>query len=223
LCLPRTRNGLGFVANPALGLHYLGPKALQRKRRNQGLVIAADDPSDLLPTLDPYWRALYATLCYTGLRVAELAALAWNRVDAPNRLIHVLPSPEYTELKSELSERSIKPFKELWPFLESYRSSTSGTGLIFPRPTSCKSWFLAVDGQGKVNHLSRDLSRALKRAGLADIKEPGRRARRYWETRMRSIGRADLIPVMGGHTDAVGRDHYTDSKRIVASVAGDDF
>ena len=35
---------------------------------------------------------------------------------------------------------------------------------------------------------------------------------------MRRTGHADLIPIMGGHTSAVGVDHYADSEAIVKRV-----
>ena len=226
LCLPTAQDGLGFINNPAVTLQYLSPKELQRRRRARGLVVTADNPDDILPKLDIYWRALYGTLCFAGLRLSEIAALLWDRIDFDRRIISVLPTLEYDHTKSVLSERPIKPLKKLWPILEEFKAVRLNEKLVFPRPLEPKeSWFLEVIGAPKVNHLSRELSKALVKAGWTKerAEEPQRRARRYWETYMRSINRTDLIELMGGHTNAVGRDHYTDSLKVVEKVSGEDF
>ncbi|HLX61695.1 MAG TPA: hypothetical protein VKX17_10480 [Planctomycetota bacterium] len=95
LCRPKAEDGFGFLNNPAQTLEYLSPKVLQRRRRGKGLVIAAGDPKELLPKLPLYWRTLYATLCYAGLRMAEAAALRWDRINFEKRVIGVLPTADW--------------------------------------------------------------------------------------------------------------------------------
>ena len=225
-CLAEEANGLGISKDPSAFLKYMTPKQLQRLRRRAGMVVAADDPADILPKLELYWRALYATLCYTGTRVSECASLMWDRIDAETKIVSVLESDVKADLKNEHSFRAIRPFKELWPILTEYKASLATPpvteSLAFPRPSNGKSWFLA---SGKINHFTRGLTRALIRAGMSedDAEEPGRRARRYWETRMRSIGRTDLIAVMSGHDPKIGFDHYTESLKVVKAVSGPEF
>ena len=225
-CQAEEANGMGVSKDPSTLLKYLTPKQLQRLRRRAGMVVAADDPAEILPALELYWRALYATLCYTGMRVSECASLMWGRIDAENKIMSVLESEVKEDLKNERSSRAIRPFKEIWPIIELYKSSLAAPpepkDLVFPRPSNGKSWFLA---SGKINHFTRGLTRALVRADMsdADAEEPGRRARRYWETRMRSIGRTDLIAVMGGHDAGIGLDHYTDTIKVVQAVTGPEF
>jgi len=224
LCEPRPEDGLGFTTNPARNIKYLGPAALRKKRRSYLKARIFDDPQEILPRLDPYWRALFGTLCFAGLRLAEAAALQWSRVDQKKHLILVEPTEIYPELKSEVSERPIVPFKELWPILEAYAHEKPHETWVFPRPLAPnQTWFLEVCGTPKVNHLSRELSKALGKAGVEDTREPSRKARRYWETRLRSIGRTDLIQIMGGHSEKVGRDHYTNALIVVQGITDDAF
>ncbi|GMV84005.1 MAG: hypothetical protein AMXMBFR7_51890 [Planctomycetota bacterium] len=62
-------------------------------------------------------------------------------------------------------------------------------------------------------------------AGMSkeEAKEPQRRTRRYWESRMRSVGRTDMIEAMGGHSREVGFDHYADLFKVVEALKGEDF
>jgi integrase len=220
LCLPRAEDGLGFATNPAMSLTFMGRQKLQQLRRNQlGDVAIFQAPETILPKLDLYPRALLAVLCYAGLRLAEAAALTWNRIDFEKRIIFVKPSDLYPQLKSTLSERPVKPFGELWPILEEFHAGRLHDKLVFPRPFAPeKTWFREHFGSPRIANLSAYLSQRLKAVGLADVQEPSRRARRFWETRMRSIGRTDLIPVMGGHSEKIGREHYTNALEIVQSL-----
>ena len=54
----------------------------------------------------------------------------------------------------------------------------------------------------------------MKGAGI----ERARRLRRYWETTMRSRGLGELIEAMGGHSDEVGKRHYTKFAELVRSA-----
>ena len=158
--------------------------------------------------------------------MGEACGLEWVKVDFDRRVLSIQPSAEHPGLKTVSSERPIKPFRKLWPILAEWRANRLNERLVFPRPTSPgESWFLNVLGSAKPNHVSRELSQALVAAGMTKTQacEPQRRARRYWETRLRSIGRTDLVALMSGHSPQVGLDHYTDALQVVQKVTGDDF
>ena len=97
---------------------------------------------------------------------------------------------------------------------------------MFPRPTyPGESWFLNVLSSAKPNHISRESSKALVAARMTETQAcgPQRHVRRYWETRLRSIGRTDLVAMMSGHSPQVGLNHYPVALQVVQKVTGDDF
>ncbi|MEI6236872.1 MAG: tyrosine-type recombinase/integrase, partial [Planctomycetota bacterium] len=70
---------------------------------------------------------------YAGLRRGEAAGLTWDAVDFENRIIHVRANKFYQQLKTELSERPVPPFQELWKILEEHRKAVTHPELVFPR------------------------------------------------------------------------------------------
>ena len=221
-CRSKEGGGLGFVKNPTLDLRSLTPRQLQKKRQAKGQVVVALEPKEILPKMpDLRWRTFYAVCCYTGGRAAEVAALSWERIEDDKKLISFWPLPDqgYESLKNDISERCLVPFAEIWPYLNAYKATFSEPkGLLF-RQNNGKSYFrLKGKKRGRLNHVSKWLSRNLKKAGVEDAKEPNRRTRRYWENRMRSEGKADLIPVFGGHSTEMGLSHYTNSRTVAETV-----
>lgn len=217
LQLPEAQNGCGFKRNPAKALRYLSPKQLQKKRRLRGEVVVAENVEPTLKAItETKWRALYGVLCYAGLRNSEAALLTWDCIDFEKKQVHVRPVEGLKDtLKNDISPRVLKPFVELWPILKTWKTESTDAYLFCRR--NGKSYFrLAGKEAGRLNHFSRDLKRALERSGVdsAEAKSPNRKARRYWESRMRASGLAHLIPVWGGHGDAVGLDNYTNSQAV---------
>ena len=165
LCKPKSEDGLGFVNNPAAGLSYLGDRELQRRRRAYRGIPTFADPGSVLLRLDLYWRALMATLLYSGVRLAEAAALSWDRIDFDDRVIEIRPSKVYRNLKSGLSERSVKPFRELWPVLEAHCKAKLHDHWVFPHEKDhAKTWFVEYHGEPRLDHLSQSLPAALRKA-----------------------------------------------------------
>ena len=78
-------------------------------------------------------EVLYATAIYTGMRLGELAGLAWERVDFDQQLIHVVRS--YDEITTKGSKlRYIPIMKSLRGVLLEHwkQSGCPETGLVFP-------------------------------------------------------------------------------------------
>ncbi|MCY3018556.1 MAG: hypothetical protein NTW87_05940 [Planctomycetota bacterium] len=326
LSWPRASDGLGLM-NPADALTVGSQITLQRKRQQEGKIEILD-PATLLKidSLSLYWKALIAVLGYGGLRLAEAAALEWDRLDFQKGIIKVRPTALYPQLKSFMSARDVKPFAELWDHLTEYRKSARHSVLVFDHPLAGSptwfrsDWFLlagartpaeasrGVDpelgrlfgaahairkktkrgvveiktvscggvpyrlmqtaesvrlykGEPTASDLSGALSGAIGEAlgmpcklkngrsvivrtvrekngryllrldsgqalkvskhdvvSIERPKEPARRLRRYWETTMRQKGLGDLIEAMGGHSDEVGKAHYTKYEQIVAAA-----
>ena len=212
LCRSPEKGGLGFVGNPGSDLKAEGEKAIQAKRRATGKVSTLD-PKPLMNKLPLYWRTFLAVMGYAGLRCGEAAGLTWDAVDFENRIIHVRANKFYQQLKTELSERPVPPFQELWKILEEHRKAVTHPELVFPRLNwerwTNPSWLTVYKGRINAYDLSDELADALTNAGISE-KEPSRRLRRYWETRMRSDGYGQFVAQHAGHSDEVGKTHYTD-------------
>jgi integrase len=110
----------------------------------------------VLAALDDWWRPLFATAIYTGLRKGELLGLAKNKVDLPGRLLYVARSYDRVTTKSQ-REEVIPVATELVPFLE-LAIEASPSELVFPR----------VDGSMMREDVDTEnvLRRALGRAGI---------------------------------------------------------
>ena len=129
LCRSPEKGGLGFVGNPGSDLKAEGEKAIQAKRRATGKVSTLD-PKPLMGKLPLYWRTFLAVMGYAGLRRGEAAGLTWDAVDFENRIIHVRANKFYQQLKTELSERPVPPFQELWKILEDHRKAVTHPELV---------------------------------------------------------------------------------------------
>jgi integrase len=75
-----------------------------------------EEISRFIDALEPYWRPLFIFMFFTGVRIAEAAALKWKRVDFRNRTVQIhrnLVRSEhgkviYKKPKTESSVRDIK-------------------------------------------------------------------------------------------------------------------
>lgn len=209
LAHPTEADGLA-LANPFCKISTI--------QRDDEAGIQTADPAALLALpLAPEWRALVALCGYAGLRLAEAGAMKWENIDFAARLIHVRPTDVYPKLKSVLSKRDVKPFGNAWKILEAYRKHTGGKGALFTKPNG-ESWFRTVEDKPSAGQLSAEFILAIKEHSAELAPEPARRLRRYWETTMRAQGLGSMIEAMGGHTDKVGKKHYTDWAKVVAAA-----
>jgi len=222
LCRSVERGGLGFIGNPASELKAEGEQAIQARRRATGAVSTLDPQPLLLTRLPLYWRAFIGVMGFAGLRRGEAEGLTWDAIDFENRIIHVRANKYYQQLKTDLSERPVPPFQELWTILEEYRKFATHAELVFPRLNwerwTNPSWLTMYKGRINAYDLSDELADALTTAGI-DEKEPSRRLRRYWETRMRSEGYSQFVAQHAGHSDGVGRSHYSDWQAIARDLS----
>lgn len=91
-----------------------------------------------------HW-ALYATGVYTGMRLGELAGLAWEHVDFDQKLIHVERS--YTDPTKSSKLRFIPIMRSLLEVLQEYWAlcGKPEQGLVFPQngkmPRRDSAWF----------------------------------------------------------------------------------
>ena len=137
-------------------------------------------------------------------------ALNGKRID--DGIIKVRATALYPKLKSEISERDVRPFDDLFPWLNKLKAKQRGDGLLFPRVNARRkrgekakrvqhpTWFRMYKGRPKAADLSGALADALNKArkpGEPEFKEPARRLRRFWETSMRERGLGHLIQAMG--------------------------
>src|ERR1043165_8504496 len=221
LCRSRERGGMGFVANPVAELKPESDKKIQSKRRAEGLVSTLD-PKAVMESLSDYWKTFVAVLGYAGLRRGEAAGLTWDAVDFTAHVIHVRANRFYPRLKSEASERPIPAFPELWPILGNYKKARGHPELVFPRLNWEKwenpCWLVPYKGRVKAYDLTSELADAFDNAKLSE-KEPCRRLRRYWETRMRSEGYGQFVAQHAGHSDQVGASHYSDWNAIAKDLS----
>jgi integrase len=169
---PQTLNHLrGFVSRAfnearAVG-RYSGPNPVAdvKKRtvtRRVGDFLRLEEVPRLFGALADYWRPLYATALYTGLRKGELLALRKTDVDLQSRLLTVCCSWQRDTTKG--GHTDVLPIAaELVPFLEeAIRRSPSA--LVFP----------AEDGTMMRRDVALEdvLRRALGRAGIVNRLPP---------------------------------------------------
>ena len=222
LSYPKASDGLGLV-NPAVKI-----KIEQAK-----IKVVTLDPRPILenPTLPLYWKTLVACIGYGGFRLAESASLEWDRI--ADGIIAVRATEIYPELKSAMSERDVRPFDDLFPWLEKLKAERGGVGLLFPRVNArrprrkkaktaqAKTWFRMVKDKPNAGDLSGALADALNKAKPKDapkFEKSALRLRHFWETSMRERGLGHLIEAMGGHSDEVGKKHYTKFQQVVKTA-----
>jgi integrase len=227
-------NGLG-LRNPAESMEI---------PTNPKMKPQITDPRTLLALpLSEYWKAFSAVVGFGGLRLAEAGALIWDHVDFDNEIIKVLPTEAYPELKSLLSDRPIKPFPNVWPTLKRWKKAKLHATLVFPRiggeEKTGETWFrvykdlpnaadLSAAFKGAINDALSD--RLLDGLEADDDKiicevldseldlQPAQKLRHWWETTMRANGYGGLIEDTGGHSDEVGRTHYTNVEAVVKAA-----
>lgn len=203
LCLRVVEGGMGFRENPA--------KTLKApKKEGHGGRVDSLDPAIVtnLSELDLCYKVMAALMGYAGCRESEAASLTWDRIDFTDKVIRIAPNEVKPNLKNERSLRTIKPFDNLWYWLEKYKQEAGGEGLLITKEDG-SSYF---DG-GTLISLQGMFSRSLAADGL-DVPEPALRLRRWRETTMRAKGKTELIEIMGAHSKQLGLTNYTDSDAV---------
>lgn len=127
--LPR---GLAEI-NPTRGLRLpTGEKARDK-------IVAPDQAAALLAALTPADRAAVGLAVYAGLRLGELLALSWDRVDLPGRALEVARSWDHNAVqfvapKSQAGRRRVPIPEPLATILADYAvlSNQPASGLLFP-------------------------------------------------------------------------------------------
>jgi integrase len=109
-----------------------------RRARDSIRIPALDDAITLLEALELRDRALYGTALYAGLRLGELQALKWNRVDLATGVIHVEAGwdrvdREEIEPKTEDGRRKVPVAGALRDLLLEHRMNGTGEGYVFGR------------------------------------------------------------------------------------------
>lgn len=120
-------------SNPTIGLR------LPAVRGTRERIAAPDEAAMLLEALPPADRALWATALYAGLRLGELQALDWTRVDLAGGTISVERSYDekagFVDPKSRAGKRRVPIASALRERLIEHKLITSadGSGLVFGR------------------------------------------------------------------------------------------
>lgn len=147
-------NSWGLVdTNPIDGV--VGPRA----SRAEISYLSPAEMRLLIESTPSKWRPLIASACLLGLRKGELLALRWQDVDPERAVIEVRHTLYQSQLQAPKTRSSIRTV----PI-----PHTLAVLLEDARPTlPCQSDFLFDIKPREVNRL---LSRALRRAGLEDIR-----------------------------------------------------
>lgn len=135
--------------NPAAGVEVEGELATIRP-------LQAEWIPPVILQVRPYWRNLFATAVYTGIRKGELLALRRPQVNLKHRFIEVLRSGVRKTTKGK-KVRYVPIPPELVPYLEDQLSSHDSE-FVFPNA--------AGEQQQKCIKFEKLLRTALKRAGI---------------------------------------------------------
>jgi integrase len=97
-----------IAANPVAGCRYIpSPEAKRRHPKRKRRALTAADVAAILDAMPERWRAFFAVLAQTGLRVGELLGLTWRYVhlgDDPHILVaEQVYKGERKELKTDAS------------------------------------------------------------------------------------------------------------------------
>ena len=120
------RDGLIPVSPYDKLLHHERVRTDQKEMR----CLSSDEIHKLLDaTSNDRWHALFATLCFTGLRISEALALTWDDVDLSAGLIHVRKG------KTKAASRAVVLIDALCGLLRAWKlKQDPGAGLVFPFP-----------------------------------------------------------------------------------------
>jgi integrase len=107
------------------------------KRKKKVLVLTAEQCRGLVDSLsDPYKTMAIVAMC-TGLRVSEMLALRWERINLIEGSMLVqqgVVNGRVGRVKTDASEDEIPLDSAFMAALLKWRDKTSGSGLVFPSP-----------------------------------------------------------------------------------------
>ena len=215
--MDQNNGGLG-LPDPAYAIKPGTPRGTTRETLDPGMLL------DL--NLNDYWKAFVACLGLAGMRLSEAASLEWSMLDFDGKIIRLVESEQYPELKSANSVRDIPPFAQFWDHMEKHKQTATHSVLVFPKIMQRKPskhgdkehWFVMRDDKPSAVDLPGAFYAALKTAGVT-INEPARRLRRFHQTEMQARGLGHVLDACAGNTQDVRRAHYLNRLRIVSEAA----
>ena len=206
-----------------------------RKERKEAAHLEPEDARRLMACLedeDLKYRAMIATLLYTGMRRGELCGLTWADVDLENGLIDINKSEQYTpkdgifedETKNASSRRVIKVPGEVTDALKAYRAQQSAerlraeewhdTDKVFTQrnglpvhPDTVSKYLHRLTEKNDLPHITvhglRHTNASLLIAGGADIRTVSKR-----------LGHADMSTTMNIYTHAIRKADETAAETL---------
>ena len=168
-----------IVANPAAGVRYVPSEQARRQHpRPKPRPLTAADVAAILDAMPERWRAFFALLAQTGLRIGELLGLTWEHVHLGEDPHIVVAEQVYRgqrkKLKTEASMARVPLSTTMALWLAALRPENAEPGTpVFPSATG-----------GPLNYANvynRVLRPALVDAGLAVKVGEGARGRPVWD------------------------------------------
>jgi integrase len=211
----------------AFGLRYSSPQVIAKRQEIDlldmkavtALLTATDQGAFESVEMAALCRGMIGLLAYAGLRLGELCALRWEHVDETAQLISLVDSVT-KQLKTEKSNRVVKPLPELWPLIQRLRPITGAYDFVIPYDSrgnfENKSFLVEEDGKAIAKLMTRKLIRLEPILGLG--RQIPMRARRTCRTLMLSRGvPAHHVDLMLGHSAQVGLAHYTHCREVISA------
>jgi integrase len=149
----------------------LGVKRIEADKRRDGkLKIGVDIPTTneikaIVATLPDYWRPVFLTAIFTGLRSSELRGLRWHDVDLKHGELHVRQRADRYNVigrpKSQAGNRTVPLGPLVLNVVREWKLKCprGEAGLVFPTATGCVA---------RHNNLVRALKKIVREAGLID-------------------------------------------------------
>jgi integrase len=130
-----------IAANPAAGVRYVPSEQTRRRyHRRKPHPLTAADVTAILNAMPEPWRAFFALLAQTGLRIGELLGLTWEHVhlgdDAHIMVAEQVYRGQRKKLKTEASMARVPLSATMASWLSALRPENAEPGMpVFPSAT----------------------------------------------------------------------------------------
>lgn len=153
-------------SNPAAGVRYVpGAAARRQPAKRKPHALTASDVVVILNAMDEPWRAFFALLAQTGLRIGELFGLTWEHVhlgDDPHIMVaEQVYRGRRKRLKTDASMARVPLSPSMASWLAELRPESPASAPVFPSATGTPLTY--------ANVYNRVLRPALVDAGLAVV------------------------------------------------------